>query len=65
MENFDSIVFRNAVQAMTEVRAMAPGEELPERGQDGECAEWVQMYGGDAVRSFFLFFSCCTDKFLG
>ena len=57
MENFNSEIFQNAVRAMTEAQAMAPGEELPERGQDSECAEWVQMYGGDAVYdlSFFPF----------
>ena len=65
MENFDSLVFRNAVQAMTEAQAMAPGEELLQRGQDSEYAEWVQAYGGDTVRGVrFFLLHIRTDKFL-
>jgi hypothetical protein len=64
MENFDSEIFQNAVRAMTEARAMAPGEALPERGQDSEYAEWVEMYGGDAVRIIsFISFSHRADQF--
>ena len=50
MENFDAVIFQNAVQAMVEAQAVAPGNVLPEPGQDAEYAEWVQGYGMDAVR---------------
>ena len=49
MENFDAVIFQNVVQAMVEAQAVAPGNILPERGQDAEYVEWVRGYGTDAV----------------
>jgi hypothetical protein len=50
MQNFDAELFQKASRVMAEAQACAPGEELPDRGQDVEYAKWVCLYADDAVR---------------